>query len=463
MTANRFQHYISIALIFVVAGMLAWLSDRYIATADWTANNRNTLTEPSKKLLATMPDPVRFKVFIYPDKNLKRDIDARLHMYQREKDNIEVEYIDPAKDPVLAREMGVAASGEVFIEYQGRRESLRALSEQTITTALQRLAYSGERVIRFLEGHGERRADSPDQADYGLYVEELSNKGFKVEGLNLARSGKIPEDTSVLVIAAPKSKPLEGEIQLLRDYVQNGGNILWLADPGQLAGLQPLAEDLAVQWQQGSVIYPDFQMLGTSHPAVLLVLDYPDHAITRELFENTVLPFAGALKGVRDSGWDQQPFLTSLERSWLETGSLDGDLTFSEEDGEQLGPFMLGVAMHRKLDDEGKLVQPPATPEEAEARKDEETRQQRAVVLADSDFLANGFVENLGNMQLGLNIMQWLSHSDEQINIHIPPAPDNKLYLAPWAPAFYGIAFVLVAPMLFLVIGVGRWWLRRRR
>ncbi|MDX1497370.1 MAG: GldG family protein, partial [Salinisphaeraceae bacterium] len=271
MSGNRFQHYISIALIFVVVGMLAWLSDRYIATADWTANSRNTLTEQSRKLLATMPDTISFKVFIYPDKNLKRDIEARLDMYQREKDNIEIEFIDPAKDPVMAREMGVAASGEVFIEYQGRRESLRALSEQTITTALQRLAYSGERVIRFLEGHGERRADSQNQTDYGFFAEELKNKGFKVEGLNLAKTGKVPEDTSVLVIASPTSKPLEGEVKLLRDYAKGGGNVLWLADPGQMDGLGPLAEALAIEWQNGTVIYPDFQILGTAHPAVLLV------------------------------------------------------------------------------------------------------------------------------------------------------------------------------------------------
>ncbi|MDX1496854.1 MAG: hypothetical protein R3352_04810, partial [Salinisphaeraceae bacterium] len=236
---------------------------------------------------------------------------------------------------------------------------------------------------------------------------------------------------------------------------------LWLADPEQRVGLDAVAEALAIEWQNGTVIYPDFQMLGTTHPGVLLVLDYPDHAITRELFENTVLHFTGAIKGIKDSGWDQKPFLTSLERSWLETGELDGDLSYSEEDGEKLGPFMLGVAMHRELDKDGNLVRPPATPEEAKQKK--ESRHQRAVVIADSDFLANGYVENLGNMQLGINIMQWLSHSDEQISIHIPPAPDNKLMLSAWAPTFYGIAFVLVAPLLFLVIGVGRWWIRKRR
>ncbi len=461
MTSNRIQHFISIALILAVASMLGWLSTRYVTSADWTANSRNTLTDPSLRQLASMPDSIRFRVFIYPDKNIKRDIEARLQMYQRAKDNIEVEFIDPAKQPVLAREMNVAASGEVFIEYQGRRESLRALSEQTITTALQRLAYSGDRVVRLLEGHGERRAEGKDQTDYSDFVKELRNKGLKVEGLNLAKTAEVPADTSVLVIAGMRSTPLPGEVKMLRDYIARGGNILWLADPDAPEGLDELAEELAIQWQRGAIIYPDYQLLGTPHPAIALTLDYPDHLITQDLFQNTVFPFAAAMKGISDSGWEQKPVLTTLERSWLETGKLDEDLTYNEADGDQLGPFMFGVAMHRE-------VAPEKTAKASDSESGEEAgadkpRQQRAMVIGDSDFLANGYVRNLGNMQLGLNIVQWLSHSDEQISIHIPPAADNKLFLAPWAPAFYGLAFVLVGPLLFLAIGVGRWLIRRRR
>lgn len=457
MTSNRLQHFVSIVLILAVVGMLGWLSTRYVATADWTVNSRNTLTEPSLKLLASMPDPIRFRAFIYPDKNIKRDIETRLMMYQREKDNIEIEFIDPAKEPVLARELNVAASGEVFIEYQGRRESLRALSEQTITTALQRLAFSGERVVRLLEGHGERRIDSPDQADIGEWVKELRNKGLKVEGLNLAGTAEIPADTSVLVIAGPRSKLLDGEVKIVRDYVAAGGNLLWLADPDGLAGLEALSDDVAVQWQKGTVIYPDYEMMGTGHPAIVLALEYPQHVITQDLFENTVFPFAAALRGITDAGWEQKPILTSFERSWLESGSVEQEMTFNEADGDQLGPMMMGVAMHREL---------PSTAEaesEATNKEEDESRQQRVIVIGDSDFLANGFVNNLGNMQLGINLVQWLSHSDTQLSIHIPPAPDNKLFIAPWAPMVYGLVFALILPLGLLSFGVGRWLIRRRR
>lgn len=471
MKNNRIQHFISIALILVVAGMIAWLSNRYVANADWTANNRNTLTPASQKLLASMPDDITIKAFVYPDNKIRKEIELRIEPYQRIKENITLEFIDPAKNPQLARDMDVAASGEVFLIYQGRQESLRALSEQTVTTALQRLAFSGERVVRFLTGHGERNIDADDQDDYKLFVEELKAKGLKIETLNLARDLNIPENTSALVLANPRRNLLEGEVRIIREYVQNGGNLLWLTDPmTTLAGLDALVEDIDIEWRNGTVLYPDFQQLGTSHPAIMLATDYPQHPITQDMFDITLYPFAGALMGVEGSGWTQKPFITSRPLAWLETGALEGEMSYDEDQGDVPGPFMVGLAMERDVpgadtednspeagDNSDDLI------EKLEADKNKKTPKQRVVAIADADFLANGFINNLGNLQMGLNIVQWLSNRDEQISVHVPPAPDNKLFLAPWAPTLFGLLFVLAMPVLLVGIGVSRWWLRRRR
>ncbi|MGH8529425.1 MAG: GldG family protein [Nevskiales bacterium] len=467
-TLQRLQHALSIVLVLVVAGLFAWLSTRYSTSFDWTANNRNSLTEPSKRLLDSLPDPIKVTAWVFPDKTVRSGIESKFEAYQRHKPDISVEFIDPAKQPQKARELNVGASGEVFVEYQGRRESLTALSEQTITTALQRLAYTGERWVLFLEGHGERKLEGADGADYGDFAKLLRDKGLKVRGLNLAQAPTIPHNTAVLIIAGPQRNLLPGEVKLIRDYVAGGGNLLWLADPDpeSRGGLAGLAEDLAVQWLKGTLIYPDYQLLGTEHPAIALVMDYPQHAVTYALQDITVFPFAGALKGVKDSGWTQQPMLTAPERTWLETGTLDADIEYQQAQGDQLGPFMLGVALDRVAPDPEKdNKQEPLTPESlAKAEKEQAAREhQRVVVLADSDFLANGFIGTLGNQQLGLNILQWLSNRDAQISIDIPAAPDNKLFLAPWAPMLYGAAFILVLPLALVGVGVSRWWIRRRR
>src|SRR5690606_736438 len=115
----------------------------------------------------------------------------------------------------------VSFAGEVVLEYQGRRENLRALSEQSITGALQRLSYSGEKWIVFLEGHGERAVlDAQDQSAYSRFAQVLRDKGLTFQPLNLIKTPAIPDNTSVLVIASPRSALLEGEISLIDEYVR---------------------------------------------------------------------------------------------------------------------------------------------------------------------------------------------------------------------------------------------------
>lgn len=453
---SRFQQVISILLILAVAGMLAWLSTRYDYSADWTANRSNSLSEPSLKLLSTLKGPVSITAYLYPDPMLRRDITAYVERYQRHKTDITLSFVDPAKAPDKVRELGIAASGEVLIEYQGRREKLRIISEPALSGALQRLAIAGESWVVFLSGHGERSTDGESQADYSLFAKELRDKGLKVQELNLASTPLIPDNASLVVVASPQSNLLAGEVQLLRSYIKKGGNLLWLADPGTLAGLQPLADDLDVSWLNGTLIYPDYQLLGTGHPAVALVMDYGESPITQDLDNITLFPAARALKPREDGGhWQIVPLLGTPERSWLESGPVQEQMRLDEAAGDVKGPLLLSMALQRNHPD----YKPPAEM----SFKEETPPQQRLVLVGDSDFLSNAYLKELGNQRLGTNIIQWLANRDSQLSIDIPSAKDVGLQVPPWAYMLIAGSFLLVLPLLLVAIGVTRWWLRRRR
>ena len=203
-------------------------------------------------------------------------------------------------------------AGELVVEYQGRRESLRQLSEQTLTTALQRLSYADEQWVVFLEGHGERSvAGTDNQNDYNRFAEVLREKGLKVQALNLARTPAIPDNTSVLVIASPRSALLPGEIDLVNAWVRDGGNLLWLADPDHPTGLAPLAETLGARWQDGFAVFPEYELLGTGHPGIFVALDYPPGPVTRGLNEVTLFPLVRSVESLPDSGWNAQPYMAT--------------------------------------------------------------------------------------------------------------------------------------------------------
>jgi ABC-type uncharacterized transport system involved in gliding motility auxiliary subunit len=450
------RHALSIVLIVAVAGLLIFVSNRYRWDADWTYGNRNSLTQASQRVLAAMPGEIKFTAFA-PLGPEREPIRNRINRYRRHRDDIVLTFVDPAKNPRKVRELGIRRPGEVRVNYQGRSRSLDDLTEQSVTNVLQQLSVAGEQWVVFLAGHGERDPQDENQGGYGRLARELASQGLKSRPLNLAETPRIPDNTSALVIASPQRGLLPGEVELIRGYVAGGGNLLWLDDPGRRFGLEPLAADLGLRWRDGTVIYPDYRELGLRHPAIALVVGYPEHPVTEHLNALTLFPFAGGLTrpqapedGQDTAGrWQAKALLRSPSRSWLDTGSMEAEqITYEESDGDATGPITMGMALTRRgAGKDGDAAQ----------------TQQRAAVITDSDFLTNGYVDSAGNLDLGVSLFQWLSHRDRQISVRVPPAPDSSLRLAPWQGRTIWYLFVIVLPAALLLIGVGRWWWRRRR
>ena len=88
---------------------------------------------------------------------------------------------------------------------------------------------------------------------------------------------------------------------------------------------------------------------------------------------------------------------------------------------------------------------------------------QRAVVIADGDFLSNGFLGLGGNLQLGVNIINWLAADDQFVTIPARTVPDATLQLSPTASVLISVGFLFVMPVLLLGAGISVWYRRRRR
>ncbi|MGB0955438.1 MAG: GldG family protein [Panacagrimonas sp.] len=454
---NLIQQLINGVLIVTVLVLIGWLSVRYSVQHDWTVNKRNTLTEASQKQLASMADPVRMIAFSYPGGENRPTVQFFAEQYQRFKPDFELTFVDPSSNPQKVKDYGVSFAGEVVLEYQGRRENLRSLSEQAVTGALQRLTYSGERWIVFIEGHGERSVvEAQSQQAFTRFAGVLRDKGLNVQPLSLVQNPRIPDNTSVLVIASPRSAMLQGEIKLIEDYVKQGGNLLWLADPDHDPGLAPLAETLGVTWLDGYAVFPEYELLGTGHPGIFAAIGYPPSAVTQGLDQVTLFPLVRAIQTGPDSDWTASPLLTSSGEAWLETGAMDGEaVTFDPDAGDIGGPLNIGVTLTR-------MRAVPEAADDAESSEPSEA-QQRVILVGDADFLSDAGIGQLGNQQLGLNLIQWLAARDEQINIDVPSAPDTNLFLPDWATMLISAGFVIALPLLLLGAGVGRWAVRRRR
>ncbi len=444
----RLQNWIFSALFVGIIGMLGWLSTQYVYQADWTSGSRNTVTDATRQLLADLTDSVALTAFAREDEPLRKQVQTLVARYQRFKPDITLEFVNPDTAPERVRMQNVTIDGELVISYQGRSENIQRLSEQKLTNALLRLSRQDDRWIVFLSGHGERDPFGEANHDLGLFGKELKRKGLRVQRINPAEN-TIPENTHLLVVASPRITLLPGAVGQLRTYIENGGNLLWLTEPGKPAGLELLAEQLGVAFLPGVVVDATTQMLGIDNPSFVVVTAYPNHDVTRDLGVITVFPEAVALETNPVDGWEVSPLLTTAARSWTEIDALSGEIRFDADSDERAGPLDIGLVITSTAtaDDESEAT--PGT--------------QRIVVIGDSDFLSNTYLGNGGNLDLGLNLMHWLSHDDAFINILIKTAPDTTLELGRIAQAVIGLGSLIGLPLLLLITGMVIWLRRRRR
>lgn len=443
----KLQSSVFVILILAFTSVLAWLSTQYQYSIDLTANQRNSLSDASLRLLRSVDEPLKITAFISPVNELRESLDTLFQRFADAQGYIEYNSVNPDLVPEKLREFNIQRDGEVVIQYAGRSENLSQITEATVTNTIARLMRQGERWVVFLEGHGERDPYSEANYDLQLFATRLSQKGFHIETVNLLQNTQMPDNIDILVIADPRSALLAGEINMINDYIKTGGNLLWLSEGVEENALEGLAEQLELEFLEGVIVDPSSQVLGLSRVDFALVADYPRHAITTAIDSLSLFPRAkGLLFHGQQSDWQAEALLATQARSWNETGELKGKISPDDEAQEQVGPLTLGYSLSRSLQN-----------------LDGELHTQRVVVIGDSDFLSNQYLGNGSNLALGLNLIDWLSHDDNLIAIAPRMAVDTQLELSPNSQLMIALFFLLVLPILLLVAGIRIWLVRRKR
>jgi ABC-type uncharacterized transport system involved in gliding motility auxiliary subunit len=446
---RRLDGWLFAVMLLLAAGALGFLSTRYAHVSDWTAGGRTSLSAQSRAVLARLDGPVDITSYASPQGDLRQTVAGFLQRYQAVKPDLELRFVDPQQDPAAMRELGITVDGALIIRYGQREQRLDELSERSLTNALERLIRGNDRMVAFVTGDGERRADGKANADMGTFMAQLESRGMRAVPLNFSQVNAVPEHTDLVVLASPTMALPPGAVQALVDYLQRGGNLLWLTEPANDSqGLEPLAEALGVHVLPGVLVDGSGAALGVHDPRIITRGDYPAQAITRGFTFTTLFPQASALAQVSRHDWAVAPFLRSGPQSWTEFQPIANDATsnirFDAAAGELKGPLDFGLALSR--------LSP--SPDKSE---------QRAVVIGDGDFLSNTFLGNGGNRALGERVFDWLLGDDKLVDLPPRGAPDRLLQISQGGLSAISLGFIVVLPLLLLLIGGVITWRRRRR
>ena len=446
---NSFFVVLFIALIF----LLGFLANQYKFSKDITQANRNTLTTGSINVLKQMQGPITLTVFASEDDvnngdTFRQGIINFMARYQRTKSDINVKFISPIKEPKLAQENGIKEDGEVVVEYQKRSEHIKPpFAEQEMTNLFMRLSRTSQQAVMYLDGHGERNLIGLKNNDVGEFGKQLESKGLKFANLNLTVESEVPLNGSMLVIASPQKIISPIEAKKIKKFLESGGNLLWLLDDNNFHGLDEIAAYLGLIVSSGQVIDPAEKVEG-GNENIASASSYGEHAITKNFMLGTRFSNAHEVnaKGTLDNGWEVSKLIEVSPNGWLESAQVmtDQKPTF-DKSKDKPGPINIAVALQRVYGKKG----------------------QRVVVVGNGNFLSNTFITNGGNLDLGINMINWLSGDDKLISIQPMPLkdvnvtiPDNKIsFIIAWT-VFHSFEYFI--PIGFFVLGILFWFKRRK-
>ena len=435
--------WLFVALLLLLAGLLGAVTRTYHKSWDITLSGRNSLSPGSIAQLAKLKGPLQVTTYAGASTRVGDAVKFFFAPYQRAKPDLKLRFIDPDEQPLLARQAGIQQPGEAVVQYGKRSERLSDYNEASFINLLVRLARDQDRLVMYLDGHGERKLDGAANHDLGDFGVQLAKRGFKSAPLNLTLAQEVPHNASVLLIASPRIDLLPIEIHKLKQYLQRGGNLLWLIDTEPLHGLQPLTEQLGIALTPGTVIDLQAQQINTD-ATVAVGSAYGQHPLLQNFSLVTLFPFAREVVAIESplengNGWSATPLIQVAPRGWIETGPLDKPITF-DKGRDKAGPINIAVALQRTVGD----------------------RPQRVVVIGNGHFLANQFLGNAGNLDLGLNSINWLVGDDNLIAIQARATQDAQIVFSETTKLWLVIGFLFLLPLGLLLAGGLVWWRRRK-
>ena len=430
------QNSFFVVLFLMLVVLLGYLASQYHVAKDITQANRNILTQGSVNVLKQMKEPINITVFATKDDasggdNFRKGMIDFIARYQREKKNVNLKFINPSIEPKLAQDAGVKEDGEVVVEYNKRSEHIiPPIAEQEMTNLLVRLSRTNQQAVMYLDGHGERNLLGVKNHDIGEFGKQLEKKGFKFANPDLTVAQAVPSNGAMLVIASPQVNVSDVEAKKIKAYLERGGNLLWLVDDNNLRGLESVAEYLGMTVSPGIALDMASAQYGADARVSFASL-YGEHAITKNFMLRTLFPEAHQVTaiGTDENGWKVSNLVEVAPNGWLMAGKLakDAKPEFNEKTDKR-GPINIGVALERIYGKKG----------------------QRVVVMGNANFLSNTFITNGGNLDLGVNIINWLAGDDQlitiqpmplkDINVTIPDSDSGRLVA--WT-VFHGFQYLL--------------------
>jgi ABC-type uncharacterized transport system involved in gliding motility auxiliary subunit len=473
-----------VALVLAVVVMVNYLSRDYFVRLHVSTQDKVTLFPRTVKFLETLTNSVKVTLYYDKDDPFYATIAELLGEYRTVNPKISLRFVDYKRDPGAAQLLRTNSnyaflglgSAKNLIIFDGGEKRIKVVdgnalikyvnervhNEKELEFARKPTLFEGERAFTaalvavtspkpfkayFLTGHGEHRIDSDDdQLGYLKLATMLQSENYiQVQPLSLLDTNHpVPSDCNLLVIAGPRAAIEEPELEMIEQYLAQGGRLLALFNalnvltPGRAeTGLEQILAKWGVNVSTNIVTDPE-RHIGEQD---VIVASFSNHPIVNPLQElrlHLILPRAiGKLHS-------HSP---AADAPSVEEIAFSGPKSFIRGDEKsQRRAYPLIVAVE-KGGVKGVITERGTT---------------RIVIVGDSIFLANHQIESAANRDFVTLAVNWLLDRPQLVE-GIGPRPITEYRLVMTSSQLQGAQWILLGgmPGAVLVLG-GLVWLRRR-
>lgn len=488
--------------VIIVIGILVvinFFSYQIFFRWDITENNDYSISKVSKQAASKLDDIVNIKVYFsenLPSQyiTLRQEVGDILDEYANYSNgNVRVEFIDPALDADLERELMIIGIPQLqfnilekdkyevirgylgmAVQYGDKIEAIpviqdtRNLEYQT-TLAIKKVTDQISAVIGFVTSNSTLSTETEISVAYGK-IREL----YEVINVDLSINADIPLEINTLVIAGPKEEFSEDQLKAIDSFVMRGGSLLILVDgvkvedglmaSNNIIGLDDLLLNYGVKLNHDLVLDVSSAMASFSQGFITFSSNYPfwpkvlrdgfdqDNVSVAKL-ESVVLPWVSSIEVLESKTEDGNIsyLIKTTPKSWTQTENYD------------LNPQSRGLGIPAGNIGQKNLAV-SITGKMSSAYSGESTETGRLIVVGDSEFMSDGFSQrNPDNLILFQNLVDSLSLDEDLINIRSKGVTERPIKeLSDGARMGIRYANIFGLTLVVMAFGLIRYFTRRR-
>lgn len=394
--------YLSIILLLAVIIMLQAIITRNNIRIDTTANRRFSLSDKTRNIIENLQSEINIICFYKDTDEKKQMAEDLVSNYIDLSDKISYEFMNPDRNPAVARRFKVRDFGVTVVESGGTWEKISDLTESKLTNSIYRAVSKKRLKIYFLTGHGEKSIHDKSNIGYSRLSAVLADENFRIRELSLSSGMGIPADCNVLIIAGPQKDILSFEKEAVKEYLEDNGRALFLIDPlTDSKYISDIVSGFGIMIEN-SIIVDRSGILTSGNYLTPVVNRYGDHKITRNFKYFSFFPQARSVQKLKTpDGIEVTPICFTNKNAYSESNIelvMEGKTQFNSGIDTQ-GPIPLAAV---------------SAGSGGEQTLGEETR---IGVFGDSDFASNKILDLYGNKDLIMNTINWLSRRENLISI----------------------------------------------